>query len=81
MGEYNDILSLRRGKGVISVAEMAQRYFPKETDKEKVRRMFTKMLKKNPELMEELAALHFNLHEHTLTPNQQRAIIKYIGEP
>lgn len=38
MGEYNDILSIRRGKEVISVAEMAQRYFPKENDKEKVRR-------------------------------------------
>lgn len=64
----------------IYTQDLAMRYFP-ECSPTRARRLFTKMIYSNSNLLLELQAEGWKTNMRFLTPKQFEIIVKYIGFP
>ena len=61
--------------------ELARLYFPFTENADTAVANLRKLMKRNPELMSELAAARYKPHAKVLTPRQVKIIVHYLGEP
>lgn len=64
----------------IYTQDLAMRYFPDSTPT-RARRLFTKMIYNNPNLLLELQSEGWKTNMRFLTPKQFEIVVKYIGFP
>lgn len=64
-----------------SKRELARLYFPDTLLDESAVANLRNLIKRNPELLEELKKAHYNPHNKILTPRQVSIIADFLGEP
>lgn len=61
--------------------ELAALYFPETVDPRVAVTNLRNLIRRNPELREELSAAHYRPRDRMFTPLQVRGIVEYLGEP
>lgn len=67
-------------RGLISKMELALWYCSNTSPGTAFRRL-RRLIHQDPDLMNDLQALHYRKHSHILTPMQVTVIIRHLGEP
>lgn len=64
-----------------SKRELAKLYFPDTSNADTAVANLRNLMRHNPDLLAELEATHYRLHDKVLTPRQVGIIVHYLGEP
>lgn len=64
-----------------SKRELAQLYFPDTVNGETAVANLRNLMRRNPDLLHELANARYKAHDKIFTPKQVGIIVGYLGEP
>ncbi len=64
-----------------SQKELVKLYFPDTRNEDSAVANLRNLMKRNPDLLEELAAACYKPHDKVFTPRQVSIIVRYLGEP
>lgn len=64
-----------------SKKELAKLYFPETAHAASAVANLRNLMKRNPDLLDELEGARYRTHDKVFTPRQVAIIVRYLGEP